>query len=45
MQEHPGLAEINAHYGPQEVVGNTLNSQLLIGEHFPGCRLGRVFQR
>ncbi len=27
----PGLAEINAHVGPQEVVGHTLNSQLLIG--------------
>ncbi len=28
---HPGLAEINAPVGPQEVVGHTLNSQLLIG--------------
>ncbi len=28
---HPGLAEIHAPVGPQEVVGHTLNSQLLIG--------------
>ncbi len=27
---HPGLAEINAPVGPQEVVGHTLNSQMLI---------------
>ncbi len=29
--DHPGLAEINAPVGPQEVAGHTLNSQLLIG--------------
>ncbi len=28
---HNGLAEINAPVWPQEVVGHTLNSQMLIG--------------
>ncbi len=31
QQSHPGLAEINAPVGPQEVVCHTLNSQLMIG--------------
>ncbi len=31
VPSHPGLAEINAPVGPWEVVGHTLNSQLLIG--------------
>ncbi len=31
LTNHPGLAEINAPVGPQEVVGHTLNSELLIG--------------
>ena len=28
---HPGLAEISAPVGSQEVVGHTLNAELLIG--------------
>ncbi len=37
---HPGLAEISAPDGSQEVVVHTHKCSLLIGQYLPLCRMG-----